>query len=204
MEASLAVEGAKKLVRSVDVKGEVKNVRIGILVGDGDAKIDHHLRENLDEDLLPDRSSTSLFFLSYIFSLIFLLLCIFADFLLYIFSRNLDTNHVVKNFTGRMYNVKARNKAYGKCLTKSVIQVIIFELNFYFPQLTFFQRFTKNFSREVRKVGHWEEKKRRLENIPVHYFNKSHEGCGDWCLEKKEPGGGCKSLPYGRWLQGLI
>mmetsp|Transcript_5217 Transcript_5217/g.7834 ORF Transcript_5217/g.7834 Transcript_5217/m.7834 type:complete len:285 (-) Transcript_5217:717-1571(-) len=136
MEAAIAIEGAKFLAKSVVVEGKIVSVRVGTLVGDGDSKIDAHLKENLSGDLLPNR-----FF---------------------------DTNHIAKNFTKKLYKMK-ENNAYGKILSKTVIQA-----------------FKKSFSIEIRREGTWEEKKKKLENIPCHFFNKGHDNCGEWCKEKKK------------------
>jgi len=48
-----------------------------------------------------------------------------------------------------------------------------------------------------------ETKREGLLNIPTHYFNRSHEKCGDWCGAKKDPDYRPK-LPYKKWLTGTL
>ena len=55
MEASIAIEGAKSLAKSIVFEGKEVGVRVGTLIGDGDSKIDTQLKENLSKDLIPDR-----------------------------------------------------------------------------------------------------------------------------------------------------
>ena len=47
----MAVQGIEELARKINVNGVNVGVRVGLLVGDGDAKIDYHLRESLPDHL---------------------------------------------------------------------------------------------------------------------------------------------------------
>jgi len=125
MEANIAVEGAKALAMALDVK-----VRIGTLVGDGDAKIDYHLSVEL-----PDH--------------------------LWDIERYLDKNHIVKNFTKKMYVIHSRYKGTGK-FTTGMIPVMYVQ----FPKIFFFFNFLQIRSSKkllqrnfIRKMTGWTKRK---------------------------------------------
>jgi uncharacterized protein (UPF0305 family) len=42
-----------------------------------------------------------------------------------------------------------------------------------------------------------------LRNIPDHYFDLSHEGCGEWCKAKGNPTYTPTKLPHKQWLKGM-
>ena len=49
-----------------------------------------------------------------------------------------------------------------------------------------------------------QEKRANLLQIVKHYFDISHETCGDWCGKKKDPNYIPNSMPNGKWLSDVI